>query len=72
MAGTYTSWSNFLSSVDSCNENEKSELESVRAKTLTSGGDMSVDHSWLEEEERKRERERKRCKTMEPDTTKRF
>lgn len=33
MAGTYTSWSNFLSSVDSCNENEKSELESVRART---------------------------------------
>lgn len=38
----------------------------------TSGGDMSVDHSWLEEEECKRERERKKCKTMEPDTTKRF
>lgn len=33
---------------------------------------MSVDHSWLEEEECKREGERKKYKTMEPDTTKRF
>lgn len=36
-SGAYTSWANFLSGVDSCNENEKSESESAAVRTL--GGD---------------------------------